>query len=67
MSSTLIMPGQTTPLAEPDEIRKALEHQVELVIDGGFCGLEPTTVIDLVDGTPKLARQGCGEPIPELA
>lgn len=67
MSSTLIMPGQTTPLGDPEEIREILEHQVDLVIDGGFCGLEPTTVIDLVGGTPKLVRQGCGKPIPELA
>jgi len=67
MSSTLIMPGQTTPLGDPEEIRGILEHQVDLVIDGGFCGLEPTTVIDLVDGPPRLVRQGCGKPIPELA
>lgn len=67
MSSTLIMPGQSTPLGDPHEIRETLERQVDLVIDGGFCGLEPTTVIDLVDGTPQLVRQGCGEPIPELA
>lgn len=67
MSSTLIIPGQTTPLGDPEEIREILEHQVDLVIDGGFCGLEPTTVIDLVDGPPRLVRQGCGKPIPELA
>src|SRR5690606_19535824 len=43
MSSTLILPGEEMPMTEPEEIREALEHQVDLVIDGGHCGIEPTT------------------------
>lgn len=58
MSSTLIMPGDEYPLTDPDDIRDQLEHHVDLVIDGGYCGLEPTTVIDLVDDIPQLIRQG---------
>ncbi|MBA2409429.1 MAG: threonylcarbamoyl-AMP synthase [Gammaproteobacteria bacterium] len=61
MSSTLLMPGSELPMTEPDEMREQLEHQVDLIIDGGFCGIEPTTVIDLIDGTPTIIRQGRGE------
>ncbi len=61
MSSTLLLPGSELPMTEPTEMRKRLEHDVDLVIDGGFCGIEPTTVIDMVDGTPQVLRQGKGE------
>ncbi|MGH8503795.1 MAG: L-threonylcarbamoyladenylate synthase [Gammaproteobacteria bacterium] len=61
MSSTLLMPGSDLPMTEPEEMRQQLEHQVELIIDGGFCGIEPTTVIDLIDGAPRIIRQGRGE------
>ena len=47
MSATLALPGGDLPLSDPHEIRQQLEHDVDLVIDGGFCGLEPTSVIDL--------------------
>jgi tRNA threonylcarbamoyl adenosine modification protein (Sua5/YciO/YrdC/YwlC family) len=60
MSSTLILPGDDMPLTEPYEMRELLERQVDLVIDGGHCGVEPTTVVDLVDGSPVLVRQGRG-------
>ncbi|MGB5305733.1 MAG: L-threonylcarbamoyladenylate synthase [Gammaproteobacteria bacterium] len=60
MSSTVILPGRVIPETDADEIRARLEHEVDLVIDGGNCGLEPTTVIDMVEGTPKVVRQGCG-------
>ncbi|USD20384.1 L-threonylcarbamoyladenylate synthase [Microbulbifer variabilis] len=60
MSCSLIMPGDTQPLTDPYDIRDTLEHQVELVIDGGFCGMEATTVIDLTGDEPELIRQGCG-------
>ncbi len=60
MSSTLILPGDEFPLTDPLEIRDALEHQVDLVIDGGFCGLELTTVIDLEDDAPVVLREGRG-------
>ena len=61
MSSTLIMPGETVPLSDPVEIRARLEHELALVIDGGYCGVEPTTVIAWVGETPTVTRQGKGD------
>jgi len=61
MTSTLLLPGEEYPMTDPYDIRETLEHQVELVIDGGFCGLEPTTVVDLTGPTPELVRQGKGD------
>ncbi len=61
MTSSLIMPGEELPLTDPYDIRELLDHHVELVIDGGFCGLDPTTVVDLTDGEPILVRQGRGD------
>ena len=60
MSVTLIMPGDDYPLSDPYDIRTTLEHQVDLVIDGGYCGLEPTTVIDMSGDDIVLLRQGLG-------
>lgn len=60
MSVTLIMPGDDYPLSDPYDIRTTLEHQVDLVIDGGYCGLEPTTVIDMSGDEIVLLRQGLG-------
>lgn len=64
MSVTLIMPGDELPLIDPYEIRELLEHQVDLVIDGGYCGMEATTVVDLADEVPMLLRAGKGDPAP---
>ncbi|MBI3896819.1 MAG: threonylcarbamoyl-AMP synthase [Gammaproteobacteria bacterium] len=61
MSSTLILPDETLPLNDPEIIRDRLEHHVDLIIDGGNCGLEPTTVIVLGDGVVEIARQGRGD------
>ena len=61
MSSTLIPPGETQPLDDAPEIRERFEHEVDLVIDGGFCGVEPTTVISLIDGYPEVLRYGRGD------
>lgn len=61
MTSSLLLPGEEFPLTDPYDIRDTLEHFVELVIDGGYCGLEPTTVIDLTESTPQLVRQGKGD------
>jgi tRNA threonylcarbamoyl adenosine modification protein (Sua5/YciO/YrdC/YwlC family) len=58
VSSTLILPGDEYPMTDPYEIRQALEHALDLIIDGGYCGLEPTTVIDLCEDQPLLLRQG---------
>lgn len=60
MTSSLIMPGDDLPLTDPYDIREVLEHQVELIIDGGFCGLEATSVIDLTGDSPVIVREGCG-------
>jgi tRNA threonylcarbamoyl adenosine modification protein (Sua5/YciO/YrdC/YwlC family) len=61
MSVTLIMPGEEYPLIDPYDIREVLEHEVDLVIDGGYCGMEPTTVVDLADDTPLILRAGKGD------
>ena len=60
MSVTLIPPGEDLPLAEPQEIRERLEHELDLVIDGGNCGWEPTTVVVLTDGVATVTRLGKG-------
>jgi len=64
LSSTLMLPGDELPLNDAEEIRDRLEHQVELVLDGGPCGLEMTTVIDLTGEVPELTRQGKGSLAP---
>jgi len=61
MSSTLILPGADMPLIEPAAMQDLLGKQVDLIIDGGPCGLEPTSVIDLVDGVPRIVRKGKGD------
>lgn len=61
MTSSLIMPGDVEPLTDPYDIRETLEHQLELVIDGGFCGMEATTVVDMTGDEAVVARQGCGQ------
>lgn len=61
MSSTLIPPGNHDALDDAYEIRQTFEHSVDLIIDGGFCGIEPTTVISLIDGVPEIIRHGKGE------
>lgn len=60
LSTSLILPGETLPLTEPDEINERVGRQVDLVMDGGVCGLEPTTVIDLSTDQPVIVRQGKG-------
>jgi len=64
MSASLILPGETLPMSDPQEIRQLLEHQVDLVIDGGGGGLEASTVIALLGGEPEVLRVGCGDPAP---
>ncbi|WP_341937014.1 L-threonylcarbamoyladenylate synthase [Marinimicrobium sp. C2-29] len=61
MTSSLLLPGDTLPISDPIDIRERLEHQIELVIDGGNCGLEPTTVVDLTGDVPVVTRQGKGD------
>ncbi|BAK78067.1 Sua5/YciO/YrdC/YwlC family protein [Pseudogulbenkiania sp. NH8B] len=61
LSCTLSLPGDSEALTDPYEIRERMERQVDLVIDGGWCGTEPTTVIDLTEGV-ELVRRGKGDP-----
>jgi len=61
MSVTLVMPNDDYPLTDPYDIRDTLEHVIELVIDGGFCGLEPTSVVDLTGLRPNVLREGLGD------
>lgn len=61
LSSTLILPGKELPLGDPQNIYDTLNHKVDLVIDGGQCGYEPTTVIDWRGDAPEIIRQGKGE------
>lgn len=60
LSCTLILPEDNEPLTDPYEIRDRLDYAVDLIIDGGWCGTEPTTVIDMTDGV-ELVRQGRGD------
>lgn len=64
MSVTLIMPGDEYPLIDPYDIRQVLEHDVDLVIDGGYCGMEASTVVDLADDIPLVLRAGKGDTAP---
>ena len=64
MSVSLIIPGDEMPLTDPYDIRELLEHQVDLVIDGGYCGMEATTIVSLLEDTPEIRRVGAGDPSP---
>ncbi len=61
LSSTLILPGEDMPMMDPYEMREILGHAVDLIIDGGYCGYEPTSVIDLHEDPPKVLRAGLGD------
>jgi tRNA threonylcarbamoyl adenosine modification protein (Sua5/YciO/YrdC/YwlC family) len=60
LSATLVMPGEATPLSDAHEIRDRLGHALDLVIDAGSCGVQPSTVIDLTGDQPLLVRAGKG-------
>ncbi|MCR5883213.1 threonylcarbamoyl-AMP synthase [Rhizobacter sp. J219] len=62
LSTTLIPPGETEPLNDPDEIRERFRGQVEVVLDAGACPMQPTTVVDLTGDEPVLVRLGRGDP-----
>lgn len=61
MSVTLMMPDDQYPITDAYEINQFLGSRVDIVIDAGFCGMEPTTVVDMTEDTPKLLRQGAGD------
>lgn len=60
LSATLQLPGDPLPMTDADTIRARLEHQLDLIIDAGDCGIEPTTVVDLTGEAPVLLRRGAG-------
>lgn len=61
MSSTLLLPDESIPITDADEICERLHGQVDVVMDGGNCGVEPTTVIDLTGEVPEVLRAGKGD------
>jgi tRNA threonylcarbamoyl adenosine modification protein (Sua5/YciO/YrdC/YwlC family) len=64
LSSTLILPGEESPMTEGWLVKEELDNLVDAVIDAGECGTDPTTVIDYSDGTPEVTRVGAGDPGP---
>lgn len=59
-SVTLVLPGQDQPMLDAWEIKDSIGPQLDLIIDGGFCGMEPTTVVDLTADSPEIIRMGAG-------
>jgi tRNA threonylcarbamoyl adenosine modification protein (Sua5/YciO/YrdC/YwlC family) len=64
VSSTLILPGESEPLTSGWEIRESIGHALEAVVEGGDCGREPTTVVDLTELPATIVREGAGDPAP---
>lgn len=64
LSSTLLLPGHSEPLTDGWQINEELGHAVDIVLDSGECGTEPTTVVDFSSGAPEILRVGAGDPTP---
>ncbi|MDO4430283.1 MAG: L-threonylcarbamoyladenylate synthase [Lonepinella koalarum] len=64
LSCSLMLPNEEMTQSDPEEIREHLEHQVDLIIHGGYLGQQPTTVVDLTEDTPVMIRQGSGSITP---
>lgn len=64
MSVTLILPNEGMPLADPELIQNKIGGQIDLILDGGICGMMPTTVVEFVDNLPTVTRVGRGDPKP---
>lgn len=62
LATTLIAPGETEPMNEPQEIRERFQKQIQAVVDAGACPMQPTTIVDLTGDAPVLLRVGRGEP-----
>src|SRR6476660_1440878 len=62
LSSTLLLPGHEEPLTDGWTIKEELDHVVDVVLDAGECGREPTTVVDWSEGYPEVVRVGAGDP-----
>ncbi|HET8903071.1 MAG TPA: L-threonylcarbamoyladenylate synthase [Saccharospirillum sp.] len=61
MSTTLILPGEDEPQSDPYTIRDILQHELDLVIDGGFCGFEESSIISFLDDSVTIVREGAGD------
>jgi len=61
LTSTLLLPGDEYPLTDPYDIKDLIGNQVDLIIDGGFCGMEETTMVDLEEDVPQVLRAGKGD------
>ena len=64
MSTTLLLPGDDVPLTDARDIEERIGHSVDLILDGGNCGLKPSTIVDLSGDAPRLLRAGKGDPRP---
>ncbi|MEZ9354154.1 L-threonylcarbamoyladenylate synthase [Vibrio splendidus] len=64
MSTSLILPGNETTESDPEDIRDSLEHAVDVILNGGYLGEQPTTVIDFSDDDAVVLRRGAGDPAP---
>ena len=64
LSSTLLLPGEEHPMSDGWQIKEALDHVIDAVLDAGECGLDPSTVVDWSDGYPEVVRVGAGDPSP---
>lgn len=64
LSASLLLPGEALPMTDPDDMRDALDRQVDLIIDGGAGGMEPSTVIDMTEEPYRVVRVGKGDPAP---
>lgn len=62
LSSTLLLPGDEEPMTQGWQIKDRLDHVVDAVLDGGDCGTEPTTVVDLSQDKPEILRRGAADP-----
>ena len=60
MSTTLMLPGDSMPMTDAAEIQEKIGDQIDAIIDGGNCGMEPTTIVDLVGDVPQIIRKGLG-------
>jgi tRNA threonylcarbamoyl adenosine modification protein (Sua5/YciO/YrdC/YwlC family) len=64
MSTSLILPGSDVTESDPEDIRDKLEHAVDCILNGGYLGEQPTTVVDFSEDEPVIARVGSGDPAP---
>ena len=63
LATTLIAPGETEPMNEPQEIRAFFQKQIQAVVDAGACAMQATTIVDLTGDEPVLVRVGLGDPV----